>query len=165
MLRNYGSRIRYRHETRGLNTRLDPMQAAVLRVKLRHLDEWNCLRRRWATVYLEELGAVSELVLPTVMEGTKPVWHLFVVRHPRRDGLQHDLDREGIETLIHYPIPPHRSEAYADAAFPAGGYPITEQLAATVLSLPMGPQMGRKDVVQVIEAVKRFKADTRGQAA
>lgn len=164
MLRNYGSRIRYRHETRGLNTRLDPIQAAMLRVKLRHLDEWTRLRRRWAAVYLEALRKCGELVLPTVIEGAKPVWHLFVVRHPRRDALQRHLGSEGIETLIHYPVPPHRSGAYADVAFPAEGYPVSERLAATVLSLPMGSHMDREDIMRVIAAVRRFTAGAGGQA-
>jgi dTDP-4-amino-4,6-dideoxygalactose transaminase len=165
MLRNYGSRVRYRHETRGLNTRLDPMQAALLRVKLRHLDDWNRLRRRWAAVYLEALKGDGGLKLPSVIIDAEPVWHLFVVRHPRRNDLQRHLEKEGIETLIHYPFPPHRSEAYADAVFPDGGFPVTDELASTVLSLPMGPQLCREDVMQVIAAVKRFTAGAGGPAA
>jgi dTDP-4-amino-4,6-dideoxygalactose transaminase len=165
LLRNYGSRIRYHHEAKGLNTRLDPMQAAMLRTKLRYLDKWNGLRRQWAELYLEGFGEGTGLRLPAVVEGAKTVWHLFVVCHPQRDALQRHLAEAGVETLIHYPIPPHRSEAYADAGLPAGSFPITEKLADTILSLPLGPHMSREAVMQVIGAIKRFTTGTGRQAA
>jgi dTDP-4-amino-4,6-dideoxygalactose transaminase len=165
LLRNYGSRIRYHHEAKGLNTRLDPMQAAMLRTKLRYLDKWNGLRRQWAELYLEGFGEGTGLRLPAVVEGAKTVWHLFVVCHSQRDALQRHLAEAGVETLIHYPIPPHRSEAYADAGLPAGSFPITEELADTILSLPLGPHMSREAVMQVIGAIKCFTTGTGRQAA
>lgn len=165
LLRNYGSRIRYHHEAKGLNTRLDPMQAAMLRTKLRYLDKWNGLRRQWAELYLEGFDEGTGLRLPAVVEGAKTVWHLFVVCHPQRDALQRHLAEAGVETLIHYPIPPHRSEAYADAGLPAGSFPITEKLADTILSLPLGPHMSREAVMQVIGAIKRFTTGMGRQAA
>ena len=165
MLRNYGSRIRYRHETKGLNTRLDPLQAAVLRLKLHYLDGWNDLRSRWAALYLEGLAGDTRLRLPAVLERAKSAWHLFVVRHPQRDALQRHLSQEGIETLIHYPVPPHRSEAYADAGLPVGSFPVTEHLAATILSLPIGPHLSREAILRVIGAVKRLPAGAGEGAA
>ena len=139
LLRNYGSAVKYHHETQGFNARLDALQAAMLRVKLARLDDWNHRRRGIAARYREGLSQSPSLVLPHVHEDVEPAWHLFVIRHPRRDDLQRYLSQTGIETLIHYPIPPHRSGAYADRAFRDGDFPITERTAATLLSLPMGP--------------------------
>ncbi len=114
MLRNYGSKVKYYNEVKGYNSRLDPLQAAFLRVKLKYLDEWNARRAKVAKYYLEALSDVSDLILPFVPEESEPVWHLFVVRHPRRDDLQKHLAENGIGTMIHYPVPPHLSEAYQD---------------------------------------------------
>jgi dTDP-4-amino-4,6-dideoxygalactose transaminase len=118
-LRNYGSKKRYYNETIGFNSRLDELQAAFLRVKLRYLDEWNQRRAKIAAVYLDGLKAESgkqkaEIVLPFVPEWASPVWHLFVIRHPQREELQHALTEAGVGTLIHYPVPPHLSGAYRD---------------------------------------------------
>lgn len=140
VLRNYGSRVKYQHEVQGLNSRLDPLQAAALRVKLRYLDEWNRRRTGLARHYLDAL-ATTDLILPPVQDWAEPVWHLFVVRHPRRDALRQCLTAAGIATLIHYPIPPHRQAAYAGAAVRSGVFPLAEQLANEVLSLPLGPQL------------------------
>lgn len=149
MLRNYGSKRKYHHDLRGHNSRLDSLQAAFLRVKLRHLDDFNDRRRAVAGRYMQRLdGAIG---LPTVPAWTDPVWHLFVVRHPQRDALQAHLDQHGIDTIIHYPIPAHRSGAYAD--FAEMRLPIAEQLAAEVLSLPIGPHLGPADVDRVADAV------------
>ena len=147
MLRNYGSKRRYYNEVKGVNSRLDELQAAFLRVKLRHLDEWNVRRTKIAAAYLDGLKPdighrVSEIILPFVPAWASPVWHLFVIRHAQRDRLQHKLTEAGIGTLIHYPVPPHRSGAYADVRSRTSGrwnLPIAEDLAATVLSLPIGP--------------------------
>lgn len=152
-LRNYGSSVRYIHEERGFNSRLDPIQAAMLRVKLGHLDKWNARRRKIAARYLHELAGVG-LVLPTVPEGAEPSWHLFPVRHPRRDALREALTAAGVETLIHYPIPPHLQRAYADLGYTRGAYPIAEETADTVLSLPIGPAMTDAQVTVVIEIVR-----------
>jgi dTDP-4-amino-4,6-dideoxygalactose transaminase len=153
LLRNYGSKVKYHHDVPGLNSRLDTLQAAFLRTKLRHLDEWNERRRAVAACYLERLAGVDELVLPAVADGADPVWHLFVVRHPQRDALQARLAEAGIDTLIHYPIPPHLTGAYA-LAFRGSELPIAERLAGEVLSLPMGPHLPLDDAERVAEAVR-----------
>jgi dTDP-4-amino-4,6-dideoxygalactose transaminase len=152
LLRNYGSRKKYLNEVKGFNSRLDPLQAAFLRVKLKHLDEWNERRRAVARLYLKELAGVPGLVLPRVLEGTEPCWHLFVVRHAQRDLLQKHLTERGIGTLIHYPVPPHRSEAYAREISPSTSLLLAEQLAETVLSLPMGPHLDAQAAEKVAEA-------------
>lgn len=140
VLRNYGSRVKYVNEVQGWNSRLDPLQAAILRVKLAHLDEWNARRAEIAALYLRELADCG-VVLPQVPDWAQPVWHLFVVRHPRRDDFQQRLAQAGVQTLIHYPIPPHRQAAYAGLGIAPGTLPIAERLAAEVLSLPMGPHL------------------------
>ncbi len=140
-LRNYGSKVKYHHQTKGFNTRLDELQAALLRVKLARLDEWNERRRQVAICYLDKLKNVDKLTFPFVPEWAESVWHLFVVRHPRRDELQTRMTEAGIGTLIHYPIPPHLSDAYRDMGYQQGNFPLTEKLTAEFLSLPMGPQM------------------------
>lgn len=145
VLRNYGSRVKYVNEVKGFNSRLDPIQAAVLRVKLRVLDEWNERRRGIAQRYLEGLAG-SGLVLPQVPEWAEPVWHLFVVRHPERDALVKRLNEAGVGTLIHYPVPPHLQGAYAEMGFGVGAYPVAERMAREVLSLPMGAQMAAEDL-------------------
>jgi dTDP-4-amino-4,6-dideoxygalactose transaminase len=155
-LRNYGSVVKYHHESQGFNARLDELQAAVLRVKLAHLDSWNQRRRTLAARYLEGLAQVPSLVLPHGPENVEPVWHLFVVRHSRRDDLQRHLSRAGVETLIHYPVPPHRSGAYAERGFSPGDFPVAERIAATVLSLPMGPHLTDGMQERVMEAVASF---------
>lgn len=139
VLRNYGSRERYHNEVAGYNSRLDALQAGFLRVKLRHLDEWNQRRRKLAVAYLEQLKGVPELTLPFVHDWAEPVWHLFVVRHPQRDALQKHLADQGVQTLIHYPIPPHSSRVYANLAYSEMAFPTALELAGQVLSLPMGP--------------------------
>jgi dTDP-4-amino-4,6-dideoxygalactose transaminase len=153
MLRNYGSKVKYHHDLPGMNSRLDSLQAAFLRVKLRRLDEWNDRRRAVAGRYLERLDDVETLVLPAVPEWAEPVWHLFVVRHPRRDDLQEQLRHAGVDTIIHYPIPPHLTGAYA-AGFARGDFPVAERLGNEVLSLPMGPHLALEDADRVAEAVR-----------
>jgi dTDP-4-amino-4,6-dideoxygalactose transaminase len=151
MLRNYGSSVKYVHELRGFNSRLDPIQAAVLRVKLERLDEWNARRARIAATYRAGLAGCG-LVLPAVPEWADPVWHLFVVRHPDRDGLQRRLEAAGVATLIHYPTAPHRQGAFRDMA--GLSLPISERIHEQVLSLPIGPQMSAAHVERVLEAVR-----------
>jgi dTDP-4-amino-4,6-dideoxygalactose transaminase len=160
MLRNYGSRQKYHHDAQGLNSRLDSLQAAFLRVKLRRLDEFNNRRRAVAARYLQGLRDAPALTLPQVPEWCDPVWHLFVVRHPDRDALQARLAEAGVDTLIHYPIPPHRCGAYAD--FASAELPVAEALSAEVLSLPIGPHLAGSDVERVIEAVREAVAELHG---
>lgn len=150
VLRNYGSRTKYVNEVKGVNSRLDPLQAAVLRVKLKHLDCWNERRRDLAAEY-QRLLAGSGLRLPESPAFAESVWHLYVVRTPVRDALQQALQERGVSTLIHYPIPPHRQRAYREG--PAGSYPLAEAMAQQVLSLPIGPQLDPSALRAVAEAV------------
>lgn len=144
-LRNYGSRVKYVNDERGFNSRLDPVQAAVLRVKLQVLDEWNTRRKHIAAMYLDSLAhETTALTLPFVPNYADPVWHLFVVQHPKRDQLQKQLTEAAIGTMIHYPIPPHRQQAYADLAIALEALPIAESTARNVLSLPIGPHLRPK---------------------
>lgn len=155
MLRNYGSREKYVNEVPGVNSRLDPLQAAVLRVKLQFLDEWTERRRVIAHEYLEGLKGCS-LTLPHVPDWATPVWHLFVIRTNAREKLQAHLLDAKIGTLIHYPIPPHMQGAYAELGFTNDSFPIARQLASEVLSLPIGPQLGESVVKnQIVPEILR----------
>jgi dTDP-4-amino-4,6-dideoxygalactose transaminase len=144
VLRNYGSQKKYYNDVKGYNSRLDELQAAFLRVKLKKLDEWNDRRRDVAAFYLTELGGAANLTLPFVPEWAEPVWHLFVVRHLKRNALQQKFAAADIGTLIHYPVPAHLSGAYADGKWTRGAFPVAEELADTVLSLPMGPHLAKE---------------------
>jgi len=148
LLRNYGSSRKYVHEEAGVNSRLDEVQAAALRVKLRHLDAWNARRAAIAARYTSALSGAVET--PYVPDGVQPSWHLYVVRSPDRDGLAARLAGRGVETLVHYPTPCHRQAAFAAAGW---SLPVAERLAAEVLSLPMGPHLSDADVDAVIAAV------------
>lgn len=149
VLRNYGSAEKYVNIVKGFNSRLDPIQATTLRVKLRHLDEWTDRRRAHAEHYYKGLAG-TELILPTILDVADPVWHLFVVRSGKRNLLVDSLRKRDIGTLIHYPIPPHRQSAYAELDLEAGALPRAEQLAGEVLSLPMYPQLDAMQVDTVI---------------
>jgi dTDP-4-amino-4,6-dideoxygalactose transaminase len=157
VLRNYGSRVKYHNEVKGFNSRLDELQAALLRTKLASLDEWNARRKGLAAQYMNTLGGVPDLALPFVPEWADPVWHLFVVRHPQRDAVHQHLADAGIGTLIHYPVPPHLSDAYSDDEWTTGDFPITERVANEVLSLPMGPHLESRMVNFVAEAISEVK--------
>lgn len=154
-LRNYGSVRKYVNDVRGWNSRLDEWQAAALRVKLRQLDAWNARRSAIAMRYSTEL-LEARVALPAVAEDTEPVWHLFVVRSPERERLQRHLAADGIQTLIHYPIPPHLQAAYRDLGFAAGAFPVAERFADEVISLPIGPHLSDAEVGRVIRAVRGF---------
>jgi dTDP-4-amino-4,6-dideoxygalactose transaminase len=151
VLRNYGSRVKYVNEIRGFNSRLDSLQAAILRVKLQHLDRANEARRAIAAQYLSGMFNIG-LTIPFVPDWAIPVWHLFVVRSKKREHFQQQLNKAGVGTLIHYPIPPHLQGAYADIGFEKGAFPIAEQLHEEVLSLPMFPSMMLGQAKQVIMA-------------
>lgn len=157
MLGNYGSRTKYHHEAKGYNSRLDELQAAVLRVKLKFLDKWNERRKAAAAEYLQYFDAES-VVMPYVPAWAEPAWHLFVVRHEHRDLLQNWLTERGVGTIVHYPIPPHLQPAYAEHdKYGDGRLPIAEKLARSVLSLPMGPHLSLKQCRDVINYLKQFK--------
>lgn len=147
VLRNYGSHRKYYNEVKGFNSRLDELQAAFLRVKLTKLDEWNRRRQEIAAIYCKELQDTEGIILPHVPEWTEPVWHLFVIRATKRDELQQHLAAAGVQTLIHYPVPPHKQVAYKDMNHLS--FPITERIHREVLSLPMGPTMSEEDALRV----------------
>ena len=156
-LRNYGSPVKHQHDVKGVNSRLDELQAALLRAKLRRLDEWNERRKQVASYYLETLEGVPDLQLPFVPEWAEPVWHLFVIRHPQRTALQKCLTDASVGTIIHYPVPPHLQRAYADMERLAGSFPLAERLGEEVLSLPMGPHISEAEIGYVIEQVSSFR--------
>jgi dTDP-4-amino-4,6-dideoxygalactose transaminase len=155
VLRNYGSRVKYFNERRGYNSRLDEMQAAVLRVKLRHLDEWNARRAAQAGRYADGLAGTS-IAAPAVPSWADAVWHLYVVRTRRRDALKQHLADNGIGTMIHYPVPPHQQAAYADAAFPRDAFPLARGMACESLSLPLGPHLTIEQQSRVVTVIREF---------
>ncbi len=152
-LGNYGSSERYVNEVRGVNSRLDPVQAAILGAKLGHLDAWNERRRAIAAFYTSEL-VNSGLTLPFVPNYAEPVWHQYIVECDDRDGLAARLALAGIATLVHYPIPPHLQQAYCDLELARGGLPIAERIADSVLSLPMGPHLTLDQAAQIVAAIR-----------
>jgi dTDP-4-amino-4,6-dideoxygalactose transaminase len=156
-LGNYGSHKKYENLHQGVNSRLDELQAALLRVKLPHLNAETARRSQLAARYQSGLQGLG-LVLPVAMRDSRPVWHLYVVRHPMRNELQAFLAGKGIATMIHYPIPPHLQPAYAAWGCRAGAYPLTERIHQEVLSLPMGPTMTFEQADEVIAAVRDFAA-------
>ena len=158
-LRNYGGERKYQHDVQGINSRLDALQAAFLRVRLAHLEEWNERRRAVARAYLEGLAGSSNVILPQTRPEASHAWHLFVIRHPQRARLRLALDRRGIEAAIHYPVPPHLSGAYAAAGWQRGDFPLAEELSDSVLSLPIGPHVPRVDVQRVIDAVRSAESE------
>ena len=163
--RNQGSSRRSEHEMVGSNSRLAPIQAAVLRVKLRHLDAWNARRRAIAARYHAELAGTS-LLLPAVADGVEHAWHQFVVRHPRRDALRAALKGAGIETLVHYETPPHLQPAYATLGLGRGAFPVAESIAAEGLSLPIDPLLEAAQVSAVIETIRGWDTtSSRGRGA
>jgi dTDP-4-amino-4,6-dideoxygalactose transaminase len=155
--RDYGTRVRYVNEVLGCNSRLDELQAALLRVRLRRLEAENAHRRQLAAWYTEALAG-SPVTLPEVAEGAEPVWHQYVVRHPRREALRDHLQAQGIGTLVHYPVPPHLQGAYAGLGLGQGAFPLSELIHREVVSLPMGLHVGRVEVERVAAAVHDFPA-------
>ncbi len=156
MLRNYGSREKYVHDLLGGNSRLDELQAAYLRVKLRKLDGWNSRRAAIADQYTTALASTG-LILPRVLAGHRPSWHLYVVRSQSRQALQQHLAVGGIGSLIHYPLPPYRHLAYAGMNIAPERFPVSETLSRQVLSLPMGPHMTDEQVSWVAEEIHRWE--------
>lgn len=156
VLRNYGSQKKYYNEVVGHNMRLDELQAAFLRVKLKYLPLWTEERRRIAGWYGQHLQGVGDLVLPVVAHGCTHVYHLYVIRTKRRDKLQTFLTAQGIGTLIHYPVPPHLQQAYGLLGHKKGDFPVAEELAVTCLSLPIWPGLSEAAVAQVASVIKSF---------
>lgn len=162
-LRNYGSPRKYQHDVAGVNSRLDELQAALLRVRLRHLDAWNARRATIADTYSAAFAGLPWCTIPAVMPGAAPVWHLYVIRSRHRDALARHLEAHGIGTLIHYPKPCYRHPPFA-AAGPARET-LSDELAATVLSLPMGPHLTPAHVEDVITAMHGFAPGSPTAAA
>ena len=156
MLANHGRLEKYTHKMEGVNSRLDGIQAAILRVKLRHLDEWNEKRRQHAGFYLETLTS-GELRMPVIDQRAESVWHLFVGRVADREAFQQRLKDEGIATGVHYPVPLHLQPAYEHMKMPEGALPVTEKVAAEVVSLPMYPELTLTQLESVVDAVMTAK--------
>lgn len=156
MLRNYGSKSKYFNEFKGYNSRLDELQAAMLRVKLSKLDEWNKRRNAVAHKYLKGLQNCNGIVLPYIPKWTEPVWHQFVIKSINRDGLLEYLNKNDIGVLIHYPIPPHLSRAYADEKHKVNDLPVTEGISRSIISLPIGPHITEAEQNEVIEKLKQW---------
>lgn len=155
LLRNYGSNIKYSHKLKGFNSRLDEMQAAFLRIKLRHLDKWNERRGQIAGQFIAELNSLS-LTLPVVPEWCVPVWHLFVIRTHEREPLKKFMLDNGVDVMIHYPTPPHLQEAYRELRPKIGSLPVAETLASTSLSIPLDPTLKDADVSHIAKIVKSY---------
>ena len=155
MLRNYGSKEKYHHDELGMNTRLDELQAALLRVKLKYLDGWNTTRKSIVQKFSDELSELQGITVPVVPEWADPVWHLYVIRHTERDQLLLDLQKQGVQCQIHYPFPVHRTKAYSDALFYKGSdYPNSDVWANNCLSLPMAPYLEIDEVDKIIGSIK-----------
>jgi len=154
LLRNYGSRVKYFNEIKGVNSRVDEMQSAILQVKLKHLDQWNQRRTVLAARYSQALYHLP-IHLPQVPSWSDPAWHLYVIRTPYRDKVQQALKEKGVETLIHYPIPPHMQKAYQDLNFKPNDFPLAQKIATELLSLPIGPQLKHEEQDDVIEALSQ----------
>lgn len=155
-LRNYGQKQKYVHVEKGTNSRLDTVQAAILNVKLRHLDEWNAARRAHAAIYSDSLAA-SDFIVPALDRRSDHIFHLYVVRTRNRDELQKHLNDRGIQTGIHYPIPIHLQEAYRDLGLGKGSFPVTEKLADEIVSLPMFAELTTDQIEHVLDALLRFQ--------
>ncbi len=154
LVRQYGWRERYSSDIKGMNSRLDEMQAAILRAKLVHLDDWNAARRARAALYAEMLRTV---VTPCEMAYGEAVYHLYVVQSPRRDALAEHLKSRGIGTAIQYPHPIHLQPAYRDLGYHRGSFPVAERLAREILSLPLYPELGMDEMQTIIQAVNEFE--------
>ena len=156
MLRNYGSQKKYYNEVIGYNMRLDECQAAFLSIKLKYLQQWTDQRKKIAAYYDEALKNVGDLVLPAIAEGCTHVYHLYVVRTKKREAFQEFLQKNGVGTLIHYPVPPHLQKAYVDLKFKKGAFPIAEEIADSCVSIPLWPGMKEEESAWVVETIKKF---------
>jgi len=154
--RNYGFEQKHIGLEQGVNSRLDEMQAAVLRIKLKYLKDWNEQRRQLASQYLMELKEVGDIILPLSDKEAYHVYHLFVIRAAQRDKLKEHLMHKGIESMIHYPIPPHLQKTYAELKLNKGSFPITENIAETILSLPLWPGMTTDQISFICNSIKKF---------
>lgn len=153
LLRDWGQSKRYHHDMQGFNYRMDAIQGAILRVKLRHLDMWTEARRSHALHYTELLAGCPAAQSPAEVPGRRHVYHVYAVRSPDRDGLRRRLDEAGVQTGLHYPIPVHLQQAHADLGHRAGDFPVAESAARQVLSLPIFPEMTPRQIERVVDAM------------
>lgn len=153
-IRNYGSSIKYKHEILGINSRLDEIQAAVLRVKLKYLTSWNKRRAHIADHYQSNIN-INDIELPSVIDGVIPAWHLYVIKLARRNELLDFLKNNNCESIIHYPTPPHLQNCYKE--YSQISLPVTEKIAQSVLSLPISPHLDLKEVDHICQLINRFK--------
>ncbi len=165
MLRNYGQRVKYHHDLVGYNRRLDTLHAAVLRVKLRHLDDWSQARRRHAARYSQLLADVPGVTLPGQAEDVEPVFHLYVIQVAQRDELRAFLAEQAIATGIHYPVPIHLQPAYRHLGYREGDFPVTEASARSMLSLPMYPELPDEAIQRVVQAIRAFQTQAQPSRA
>ena len=161
MLRDHGQAKKYYHEFEGYNGRLDAIQAGILRIKLKHLSEWNEKRRRNASFYTRLLTrnpehGTCDIITPHEPQWAKAVYHLYIIRTKKRDELQKYLSENGINTGLHYPIPLHLQKAYANDGFKQGDFPITEKVASEILSLPMYPELTTEQIEFIVQKIKEF---------
>jgi dTDP-4-amino-4,6-dideoxygalactose transaminase len=156
VIRNYGSQKKYYNEIKGINSRLDELQAGFLSIKLKHLTKWSEQRNRIAALYNQQLSGVGDVVTPVLANGATSVYHLYVIRTNKRDALQQYLNENGVGTLIHYPLPPHLQEAYQELGYKKGDFPLAETIADTCISLPMFPGLTDEQVKQVCDTIKQF---------
>jgi len=156
MLRDYGRRSRYEHVILGYNSRLDTIQAAILRAKLKHLDKWNRMRRKNAKIYIDELKGIKSIVLPCEADYAKSVYHIYAVRVKNRDRVIRELTKNGIGALIHYPIPLHLQKVYKPLGYKKGDFPIAEKVAQEIISLPMHPHLKNSQIKFIVEIIKNI---------
>ncbi|MDP3557724.1 MAG: DegT/DnrJ/EryC1/StrS family aminotransferase [Bacteroidota bacterium] len=156
VIRNYGSQKKYFNEIKGINSRLDELQAEILNVKLKYLNNWTKTRVEIATTYNQLLNGVGDMVLSSIANNCTHVYHQFVIRTKQRDALQEYLTKNNIGTIIHYPIPPHLQEAYSEMNFKKGQFPIAEEMAETSLSLPLYPGIKNEELEFVASTIKKF---------
>ena len=156
VIRNYGSQKKYYNEIKGINSRLDELQAGFLSIKLKHLNKWSKQRNHIASLYNQMLHGVGDVVTPVLGNGATSVYHLYVIRTNKRDELQQYLNTHEVGTLIHYPLPPHLQEAYQELGYQKGDFPLAETIADTCLSLPLFPGLTDGQVEQVCNTIKQF---------
>jgi len=156
LLRDHGQTAKYTHSIIGYNARLDSLQAALLRIKLPHLEQWNARRQALAAAYRRNLSSLPGITLPETAAGREHVYHLFVIRCSRRDALQAHLHARGIAAGIHYPLPLHLQPAFAALGYRAGDFPVAEAAAHEVLALPLYPELSDDAVVRVCDAVRAW---------
>ena len=156
VIRNYGSQKKYYNEIKGINSRLDELQAGFLSIKLKHLNNWSAQRNHIAFLYNQLLAGVGDIITPVLAESATSVYHLYVIRTNKRDQLQQYLNTHEVGTLIHYPLPPHLQEAYQELGYQKGDFPLAETIADTCLSLPLFPGLTDTEVNQVCDTIKQF---------